>query len=105
MQVVSGLVGRRRAYSTAPPAARLGDEVSSLLQRFGGRGSTESVLALGTAHLWLISILLFEEGNGHNSWTNADMGIVLGGGGLTQSVRLEAARRAKHHPLQRYAES
>ena len=75
MQVVSGPIGRRRVHYAAPPAGRLGDEVSAFLGWFEGSHDMDPVLAAGVAHLWFVSIHPFEDGNGRIARAIADMAL------------------------------
>ncbi len=75
MQVVSGPIGRQRVHYSAPPAERVGDEISAFLEWFQGARSMEPVLAAGLAHLWFVSIHPFEDGNGRIARTIADMAL------------------------------
>ncbi len=56
MEVVSAPIGRQRVHYTAPPAERLGDEISRFLEWFEGTQSMAPVLAAGIAHLWFVTI-------------------------------------------------
>ncbi len=75
MEVVSGPVGRQRVHYTAPPAERLGDEISRFLEWFEGTQSMEPVLAAGIAHLWFVTIHPFDDGNGRIARAIADMAL------------------------------
>ena len=75
MQLVSGPIGRQRVHYRAPPAERLGNELSAFLQWFEGTRSMEPVLAAGLAHLWFVSIHPFEDGNGRIARAIADMAL------------------------------
>ncbi len=75
MQVVSGPTGRQRVHYSAPPADRLGDEISGFLEWFEGARSLEPVLAAGLAHFWFVSIHPFEDGNGRIARAIADMAL------------------------------
>ncbi len=75
MQVVSGPLGRQRVHYAAPPAERLGREISAFLRWFEDMRSTDPVLAAGVAHLWFVSIHPFEDGNGRIARAVADMAL------------------------------
>ena len=75
MQVVSGPIGRQRVHYTAPPAGRLGNEVSAFLEWFEDAPTMDPVLAAGLAHLWFVSIHPFEDGNGRIARAVADMAL------------------------------
>ena len=75
MEVVSGPIGRQRVHYSAPPAERLGDEISRFLEWFEGPQSMEPVLAAGVAHLWFVTIHPFDDGNGRIARAIADMAL------------------------------
>ncbi len=64
MQVVSGPMGREKAHYAAPEAKRLEVEMNHFLQWFNTDTSMEPVIKSGIAHLWLVSIHPFDDGNG-----------------------------------------
>jgi Fic family protein len=64
MQIVSGAIGRERVHFEAPPADRVDAEMTSFLNWFNTPDETDLVLRAGIAHLWLVTIHPFEDGNG-----------------------------------------
>jgi len=76
MEVVSGGVGRERLHFLAPPGERLGAELARFLDWFAepSRGLDGLVLA-GIAHLWLVTLHPFEDGNGRLARAVTDMAI------------------------------
>jgi len=75
MQVVSGPVGHRRVHYEAPPADRLEAEMQRFLAWFEGRSATDGLLRAGLAHLWLVTIHPFEDGNGRIARAVADQAL------------------------------
>ena len=75
MQVVSGPVGKERVHFTAPPAERLDAEVARFLDWFNAGPQSDPVLASGLAHLWLVTIHPFDDGNGRIARAVADMAL------------------------------
>jgi Fic family protein len=75
MQVVSGPVGPERVHFEAPPAARLPDEMDHFLDWFNGDMVIEAVLKAALAHLWVVTVHLFGDGNGRIARTTADMSL------------------------------
>ena len=76
MEVVSGPVGRERTHFVAPPANRLEAETSSFLQWFNASDQDlDLVLKAGIAHLWLVTLHPFEDGNGRIARAVADMAL------------------------------
>lgn len=95
MEVVSCPIGRQRVHYTAPPAERIGDEISRFLAWFNDTQPMEPVLAAGIAHLWFVTIHPFEDGNGRIARAIADMALTRSEGSperfysMSAQVRLE----------------
>ena len=62
MEVVSGMPGRETVYYEAPPRDILEDEIDNYLRWFNE--SEASLLKAAIAHLWLVIIHPFDDGNG-----------------------------------------
>lgn len=75
MQVVSGPVGREKVHYEAPPAQRLPDEMAKFLRWFEKPGDMDPLLITGLAHLWLVTIHPFDDGNGRIARAIADMAL------------------------------
>jgi Fic family protein len=75
MQVVSGPIGRERVHYEAPAATRLAEEMETFLAWFNAEVSTDPVLKAGIAHLWLVTIHPFDDGNGRIARAVADMAL------------------------------
>lgn len=73
MQVVSGPVGHERVHYEAPKAGRLAPEMAAFLAWFNGAAGLDPVLKSGVAHLWLVTIHPFDDGNGRIARAVADM--------------------------------
>jgi len=73
MQVVSGPVGRERVHYEAPPSERLPEEMARFLSWLEDPGHTDPLLTAGLAHLWLVTIHPFDDGNGRIARAIADM--------------------------------
>jgi len=73
MQVVSGPIGRERVHYEAPSATRLDGEMRAFLNWFNADAGTDPVLKAGKAHLWLVTIHPFEDGNGRIARAITDM--------------------------------
>lgn len=72
MQVVSGPYGAQRVHYEAPPANRVDTEMSMFLNWFNGSSLTEPLVRAALAHLWLVTIHPFEDGNGRIARAVAD---------------------------------
>lgn len=75
MQVVSGAIGRERVHFEAPAAKRLEKEMAAFLKWFNGTDQTDPVLQAGLAHLWLVTVHPFDDGNGRIARAIADMAL------------------------------
>lgn len=75
MQVVSGPVGKQKVHYQTPPAASLPNEVAAYLQWFELEKEIDPLLAAGLAHLWLVTLHPFDDGNGRIARAIADMAL------------------------------
>ena len=75
MQVVSGPIGREKVHYTAPPAERLASEVDRFLSWFEHPGDLDPVLQAGLAHLWLVTLHPFDDGNGRIARAVTDLAL------------------------------
>jgi Fic family protein len=72
MRVVSGPVGREKVHYEAPAAARLDAEMSRYFDWANASDRTDAVLRAALAHLWLVTIHPFDDGNGRMARAIAD---------------------------------
>lgn len=75
MQVVSGPIGREKVHYTAPPADRLDGEVKRFLQWFEQADEQDAVIKAGLAHLWLVTLHPFDDGNGRIARAVGDLAL------------------------------
>ncbi|MBI4923874.1 MAG: Fic family protein [Devosia nanyangense] len=75
MQVVSGPVGREKVHYRAPPAERLDREIDAFLDWFEAKPDHDLVVKAAVAHLWLVTIHPFDDGNGRIARAVADMAL------------------------------
>lgn len=75
MQVVSGGVGRERVHFEAPAAARLEAEMASFFAWADGAAPIDPLLKAALAHLWLVTVHPFEDGNGRVARAVADWAL------------------------------
>lgn len=73
MQVVSGPLGKEKIHFEAPAAERIEDEMEKFLSWFEGEESIDLVLKAAIAHLWLVTIHPFEDGNGRITRATTDL--------------------------------
>ncbi len=93
MQVVSGPVGRERVHFEAPAAARLDEEMQRFLDWFNGEPATDLVLKAALAHLWLVTIHPFDDGNGRIARAIADMTLARSEGSSQRFYSMSAQIR------------
>ncbi len=88
MQVVSGRLDRPVVHFEAPPRTGLEDELSRFLDWFNRPPSgLDSLLRAGIAHLWLITLHPFDDGNGR----------------VTRAVTDRALAQAEHNSVRYYS--
>jgi Fic family protein len=75
MQVVSGPIGRERVHYEAPADERLPREMAAFLEWFEAPSATDPVLRAGLAHLWLVTIHPFDDGNGRIARAVAELAL------------------------------
>lgn len=73
MQVVSGPLGKEKVHYEAPPSSLLPEEMNKFLVWFNAVQGIDPVLKSAIAHLWLITIHPFDDGNGRIARAVADM--------------------------------
>ena len=64
MQVVSGPIGRHHVHFEAPPADRIDAEIARFVAWCEAPSTEPALLRAGVAHLWLVTVHPFEDGNG-----------------------------------------
>jgi len=64
MQVVSGPIGRPTVHFEAPVAARVPQEMAAFLAWYNAEDDENKVLKAAIAHLWVVTIHPFDDGNG-----------------------------------------
>jgi Fic family protein len=105
MQVVSGRIGKERVHYEAPPARRLRAEMKQFLTWFNGRALVDGLLRAGLAHVWLVTIHPFDDGNGRIARAVADMALAqLEGDGrrfYSMSSQIRVERKAYYDVLER----
>ncbi len=64
MPVVSGPMGRQRVHFDAPPPGRLESGIERFLAWADSASSEPPLIKAGLAHLWLVTLHPFDDGNG-----------------------------------------
>lgn len=75
MQVVSGPVGREKVHFEAPPAAALPAQTQAFFDWFEAASAGDAIIKAGLAHLWLVTLHPFDDGNGRLSRAVGDMAL------------------------------
>ena len=75
MQVVSGPLHRQKVHYEAPPAHQLDAEMADFLLWFNVDRQDDPVIKAGLAHLWLLTIHPFDDGNGRIARAVGDMAL------------------------------
>lgn len=90
MQVVSGPVGREKVHYEAPPAQTLLHETSAFLDWFNAPVVGDALVHAGLAHLWLVTLHPFDDGNGRISRAVGDMALARAEGSAQRYYSLSA---------------
>jgi Fic family protein len=75
MQVISSDRGKVKVHYEAPPAPRLGREMSAFLAWENRKDSLDPVLKAAIAHLWFVTLHPFDDGNGRIARAIADRAL------------------------------
>lgn len=75
MQIVSGEMGKEKVHYKAVEVSKIKQKMDSFLKWFinPGNNQLDSVLKAAIAHLWLVTIHPFDDGNGRIARTISDM--------------------------------
>jgi Fic family protein len=90
MQVVSGPVGREKVHFEAPPAHTLPAQTAAFLEWFNAGPVGDSLVHAGLAHLWLVTLHPFDDGNGRISRAVGDMALARAEGSAQRFYSLSA---------------
>jgi Fic family protein len=90
MQVVSGPVGREKVHVEAPPATTLAAEMAAFLQWFNAAPAGDALIHAGLAHLWLVTLHPFDDGNGRIGRAVGDMALARAEGAAQRFYSLSA---------------
>lgn len=99
MQVVSGPLGRERVHFEAPPATTLPVHTQAFLQWFNAAPVGDALIKAGLAHLWLVTLHPFDDGNGRISRAVGDMALARaeGSGQRFYSLSAQIQRERKDY--------
>ncbi len=73
VQVISGATGQERVHFEGPEPSLVPDEMAAFLEWLNGTPESSEVLRAALAHLWLVTIHPFDDGNGRIARAIADM--------------------------------
>ena len=90
MQVVSGPVGREKVHYQAQPATALPAETAAILQWFNAAPTDDALIHAALAHLWLVTLHPFDDGNGRISRAVGDMALARAEGTAQRFYSLSA---------------
>jgi len=101
MQVVSGRIGGERVHFQAPPASRLGADMSDFLAWFNAGADSipagDPVLKAALAHLWFVTIHPFDDGNGRIARAIADLALARSEGTAQRFYSMSAQIRRERN--------
>lgn len=101
MQVVSGRIDKPTVHFEAPPRKHLDNELEVFFDWFSHpRPELDPLLRAGIAHLWLITLHPFDDGNGRVTRAVTDMALAQAEGQGIRFYSLSAAimaRRAEYY--------
>jgi Fic family protein len=95
MQVISGDYGRERVHYEAPPAKKLDAEMTAFLDWYNTEEKIDPIIKAAIAHLWLVTIHPFEDGNGRIARAVADMSLARSEGIPQRFYSMSAQIRAE----------
>lgn len=105
MQVVSGPLGRQRVHFEAPPARKLAAEMKRFLAWANGATSEPPLIKAGLAHLWLVTVHPFDDGNGRVARAVGDLFLARADGSpqrfYSLSAQIQRERKAYYEMLER----
>lgn len=105
MQVVSGPLGRQRVHFGAPPADRLASETDRFFAWANNVANEPPLIKAGLAHLWLVTLHPFDDGNGRIARAVGDLFLARADGGhqrfYSLSAQIQRERRAYYDILER----
>src|SRR6218665_2889475 len=90
MQVVSGPVGRRKVHFQAPPAQPLPLDTEKFLSWANEDIGEPALVKAGLAHLWLVTLHPFDDGNGRIARAVGDLFLARADGSPQRFYSLSA---------------
>lgn len=104
MQVISGAGRREKVHYQAPPANELARQTEAFLQWFNADAPGDALIKAGLAHLWLVTLHPFDDGNGRISRAVGDMALARAEGSSQRfyslSAQIQRERKAYYEQLE-----
>lgn len=104
MQVVSGALGGEKVHFEAPEAQRLEAELAGFFAWANGEATVDPLLKAALAHLWLITLHPFEDGNGRIARAVADWALARSEGSARRffscSAQIQKERKGYYDVLE-----
>jgi len=104
MDVVSGPVGHEKVHFTAPPADTLPTQTEAFFRWFESAPVGDALIKAGLAHLWLVTLHPFDDGNGRLSRAVGDMALARAEGTSQRfysfSAQIQRERKAYYEQLE-----
>lgn len=105
MEVVSGPLHRPRVHFLAPPAARLPAEMAQFLAWANATTPEPALIKAGLAHLWLVTVHPFDDGNGRIARAVGDLFLARADNSperfYSLSAQIQRQRKAYYDALER----
>ncbi|MCL2160670.1 MAG: Fic family protein [Betaproteobacteria bacterium] len=105
MQVVSGPIHRRKVHFEAPPADALPAETTRFLAWANEKTDEPALIKAGLAHLWLVTLHPFDDGNGRIARAVGDLFLTQADGSpqrfYSLSAQIQRERRDYYDVLER----
>lgn len=109
MQVVSGPVNRPKVHFEAPPAERLDIEIERFLKWANQASDEPALIRAGLAHLWLVTVHPFDDGNGRIARAVGDLFLARADDSpqrfYSLSAQIQRDRKAYYDILERTQKS
>ncbi|MDR0996421.1 MAG: Fic family protein [Zoogloeaceae bacterium] len=105
MQVVSGPLTRRKVHYEAPPAPTLPGELEKFLVWANAESDEPALIRAGLAHLWLVTLHPFDDGNGRIARAVGDLFLTRADGSpqrfYSLSAQIQRERKDYYDVLER----
>ncbi|HCE46505.1 MAG TPA: DUF4172 domain-containing protein [Lentisphaeria bacterium] len=93
MQVVSGAPGREKVHFEAPSGELVPEEMDAFISWFNDEIDLDPVLKAGVAHLWMVTVHPFDDGNGRIARAVTDMQLARADGSSRRFYSMSAEIR------------